>query len=55
MPLRNKPTKKKYSPKNTPIKYADTNIKQEYARIEKALGNCHFLSRSSLRGSIRTS
>ena len=43
MPLRNKPTKKKYSPKNTPIKYANPDIKQEYARIEKALGNCHFL------------
>lgn len=43
MPLRNKPTKKKYSPKNTPIKYADPDNEQEYAKIEKTLGNCHFL------------
>jgi initiation factor 1A len=43
MPLRNKPTKKKYSPKNTPIQYAEPDNEQEYAKIEKPLGNCHFL------------
>ena len=42
MPLRNKPPKKKHSPKNTPIQYADFEKEQEYARIVKALGNCHF-------------
>ena len=42
MPLRNKPGKKKHSPKHIPIQYADSSNEQEYARILKALGNCHF-------------
>ena len=52
MPLRNKPTKKKFSPKNIPIKYANNELEQEYARIDKALGNCHF-NVTNIKGKTR--